>query len=169
MNIVEQIGLHDIVGFVASHKKQSYHYFEYMHKNAKGSPAKRLMGKIASDEKETYITYRKHYHNIKSTYDEKELSIITHFYVSLLEKPIFPINDKERKEDSLILYTYDNAYDLFHKKSKLFSEFLVNFQENFNKSDYLELIKTILSKEESYKNSLKLIVEKISNDAFRTD
>lgn len=167
MNIEEKIGLQDIIGFVVSHKKQSYHYFEYMHNNAKGSPAKRLMGKIASDEKETYLYYKKHYQNMKNSYSKDELGIITHFYISLLETPIFPLVDKERKGDALVLYTYDNAYDLFYKKSNLFSKFMIQFQGNFENSEYIELIKTILSKEQSYKSSLKLVVEKISENAFQ--
>ena len=164
---VTRLSKQDICGFVVLYKYQVYQYFSYMHKHSKKDSAKRLMAKIASDENEARLFYKKYYDNIENDYAKDELDIIEPFYVSIFDEHIISIDKDVWEKDSLTLHTYNDVFDLFSEKSERFCSFLSTFLSKICQSidtETQKIIAAFISKEKAYKTSIKLLVEKLLDD-----
>ncbi len=158
------LGKQDICGLVITYKALSSEYFSFKYKQSKGKQAKRLFAKISSDENETRLLYKKYYDGIEDGYSKDDLRIIEAFYVSLLDENIIPFDKTEWKKDTSELSSYEDAFELFSKKCDAFHNFLSEMYNNSADDDIKKMINTFIAKEQSYKTSIKLIIDKLLSE-----
>ncbi len=166
MSNIEYMSVVDLLGFINMYKTLSYKFYSYLCKKSSGKNARRLLTKIASDENQFRLYYKKIYSEYDSFYDENEINVIEELYLSILDKPIIPMQKNEWKLISKSLISYKDAYNIYDLYSNDIKHFLMKIYNNLINEKTKLLLRKIINKEETYKDTLNKIYNQLTNNTM---
>lgn len=158
---LKTLEIQDISGYIYTQKELISLYFSYMHKYSKGRDSRRLMAKFSSDAEEFSNIYKKYFNSIETNYNSGELHIIKPYFITINPDIIIPNEKSEWKRISKTLYTYDDAHNIINNISDKFTKFLNKVLDYTSNDMIIELINSVISREQTYHNQINIIMEKL--------